>query len=301
MTVRVGLVGAGPWAKFVHAPVFAAGPETTLSAVWARRPEAASRLAEKYGAVACATTDELFDACDVVTFAVPPDVQARVAIDAARAGKAVVLEKPIALSLDDAERLAAAVDDAGVASMVVLSWRYADAVRAFVDDVRGAGTPVGARALFVSGAFLGDSPFATPWRLERGPLLDLGPHVLDLLDASVGRIVDVDAHGDLLGWVTVVCEHEGGAVSTASMSATVPVEVSHSGIEVYGSFGERTLDCASAVGPEAFATLRRELVETVRSGDPHPLDVHRGLHLQRLLDQAERQLVARMRRASASR
>ncbi|HPJ19491.1 MAG TPA: gfo/Idh/MocA family oxidoreductase, partial [Actinomycetota bacterium] len=35
--VRVGLVGAGPWAEILHAPMLAAGPETTLAVVYARR------------------------------------------------------------------------------------------------------------------------------------------------------------------------------------------------------------------------------------------------------------------------
>lgn len=39
--VRVGLIGAGPWARDMHAPMLAAGPETVLTAVWARRPDAA--------------------------------------------------------------------------------------------------------------------------------------------------------------------------------------------------------------------------------------------------------------------
>lgn len=36
--VEAGLVGAGPWARAMHARVLAAGPETRLAAVWARRP-----------------------------------------------------------------------------------------------------------------------------------------------------------------------------------------------------------------------------------------------------------------------
>ncbi|MDQ1396460.1 MAG: hypothetical protein QOG64_1719, partial [Acidimicrobiaceae bacterium] len=40
--LAVGLVGAGPWATMVHAPVLSAGPETLLAGVWARRPEAAA-------------------------------------------------------------------------------------------------------------------------------------------------------------------------------------------------------------------------------------------------------------------
>ncbi|GIH71083.1 hypothetical protein [Sphaerimonospora thailandensis] len=43
--VPVGLVGAGPWAGTVHAPMLAAGPYTRLAGVWARRPQAAVELA----------------------------------------------------------------------------------------------------------------------------------------------------------------------------------------------------------------------------------------------------------------
>ena len=44
--VAVGLVGAGGWADLVHAPTLAAGPQTRLAGVWARRPEAAGEWYE---------------------------------------------------------------------------------------------------------------------------------------------------------------------------------------------------------------------------------------------------------------
>lgn len=47
--IKVGIVGAGPWTSMVHAPVFATGPETALSGVWARRPEAAAKLGVERG------------------------------------------------------------------------------------------------------------------------------------------------------------------------------------------------------------------------------------------------------------
>jgi predicted dehydrogenase len=130
--VSVGLVGAGPWASLVHAPVLAAGPETRLVGVWARRPEASAQLAARHGAQACSRIEELFDRCEAVAFAVPPEVQADLAADAARAGKAVLLEKPIAADVAGAERLADVIGGAGMASVVVLSWRYAVPVRAFL-------------------------------------------------------------------------------------------------------------------------------------------------------------------------
>jgi predicted dehydrogenase len=271
----------------VHAPVFAAGPETDLVGVWARRQEAAEQIAGRHGAAAYPDLRQLFDACDAIAFAVPPDVQAALAVDAARAGKHLLLEKPIAGDLAGAERLAAAVHEAGIASMVVLSFRYAAAVREFLGDAP-ATQPFAGRARFVSGALLG-GPFATPWRLERGALLDLGPHMLDLLDAALGEITSVRAHGNADGWVGVHCLHAGGAVSEASLCATVPVNPSHVSIELYGRAGAAALDLSGAVGADAFATMRSEFVAAAR-GEPHPLDVDRGLHLQRLLDEAERQL-----------
>ena len=286
--VSVGLVGAGPWASLVHAPVLAASPHTTLAGVWARRPEAAAELAGRHSTAAFDSYDALLDVSEAVAFAVPPDVQADLATRAARAGKHVLLEKPIAGDIVGAERLAGAVGDAGVGSMVVLSWRYAAVVRAFVEDARSS-APFGGRGLFVSGALLGGM-FATPWRLERGPLLDLGPHVVDLLDACLGPVTAVHAHGDLHAWVGLSLEHDGGAVSEASMCATSPLQPHRAGVELYGAEGVLELDCATAVGPDAFATLAEELASMVRTGSRHPLDVQRGLHLQRVLADAEGQL-----------
>lgn len=111
--VKVGLVGAGPWARAVHARVLAAGPETQLTAVWARRAEAARETAAPYGADVAARFEDLLDSCEAVAFAVPPSVQAELACRAAEAGKALLLEKPLALDLPSAQRLVDAVDAAG--------------------------------------------------------------------------------------------------------------------------------------------------------------------------------------------
>ncbi|WP_010269954.1 hypothetical protein [Streptomyces sp. SA3_actG] len=55
----------------MHARVLAAGPETRLTAVWARRPEAAAALAAEHGATAAGSFEELLDTCEAVAFAVP--------------------------------------------------------------------------------------------------------------------------------------------------------------------------------------------------------------------------------------
>jgi predicted dehydrogenase len=288
--VAVGLIGAGPWAELVHAPMLAAGPETRLAGVWARRPEAAAQLAASHGTVACASPEELYADCEAVAFCVPPDVQAELAIGAAKAGKTLLLEKPIAADLAAAERFAEVVGEAGVNSMILLTWRYNAAVRTFIEAAQAA-DPIGGRAHFISGGILPGSMFATPWRIDRGPLLDLGPHVLDLLDVTLGRITGVHAHGDLLRWVGLLVEHEGGLASEASFCCIAGgLEQQQCGAEIYGPDGWLGIHETEMVDADTFVTVARELATLVREGGPHPLDIQRGLHLQRLLEDAETQL-----------
>jgi len=289
--LRVGVVGAGPWARLVHAPMFAYHPGTRLVGVWARRPEAAADVASSHDARAFASFDEMIDEADPVALAVPHDVQAEMGVTAARAGKPLLLEKPVALDLDAAQRLVDAVDEAGVLTQVLLTWRYAPAVRAFFDEVASIESPlVGGRGQFLGGGSLA-GPFATPWRLEHGPLPDLGPHVVDALDAALGHVTGVRAHGDPQRWVGLLLEHETGVVSEVSMTASSPLLPVRAGIEVYTEAGVVEVDTATAVGPDAITNVVDEFVATAQ-GTPHPLDVHHGLHLQTVLEAARRDLTS---------
>ncbi|MFF4350988.1 Gfo/Idh/MocA family protein [Streptomyces sp. NPDC001530] len=282
--VRVGLVGAGPWARAVHARVLAAGPETRLTSVWARRPEAARETAAPYGAGVAATFEELLDGCEAVAFAVPPAVQAEFAPRAAKAGKALLLEKPIALDLPSAQRLVDAIDSAGVVSQLVLTNRYHPVTRQFLKAAQGLDS-VGARSCCLSGAFLGGD-FATPWRLEHGALLDLGPHILDLLDAALGPVVRVRGSGDPRRWIELTCEHAGGAVSQASLSGSVDIEHGTTRIELFGPHPELAFDSGTLDHEESWPVLRREFATAVRSGRSGELDARRGLYLQTLMTEA---------------
>lgn len=290
--VAVGLVGAGPWADMMHAPMLAAGPETRLAGVWARRPEAAEALAAKHGAPAFTEYEALLDACEAVAFAVPPDVQATMAARAARAGKALLLDKPIGLTLTEAERLTAAIDEAEVVSQLVLSNRYRPSVRAFLAAAAGFRT-AGAQARQVGSVLEG--PFTKTWRLEYGVVHDVGPHALDLVDAAVGPIEDLTAIGDPADWVALTCHHAGGTTSQLAISAAVPRrgDGRYESFDLFGPDGSLGLDFGTldaADGEARWATLRAEFAAAVRAGESHQLDVHRGLYLQRLIDRALRSL-----------
>jgi predicted dehydrogenase len=277
-SVEIGLVGAGPWAATMHGPVLAAGPETRVTAVWSRRP---STLAATLGTHAAGSFEELLDRCEAVAFAVPPDVQAALAPRAARAGKALLLEKPLALDLAGARAIADAVAESGVVTQLVLTKRYHPRTRAFLAAAAEFET-TGARACYLHGAFLGGE-MATGWRLSHGALPDLGPHLLDLADAALGPIEDVRATGDSRRWIELTCTHHSGAVSQLSLSGAIGLPSSRAGIDLYGPAGELGLDFGTIDHAECWPVLRAEFAAAVRSGLPHHLDVRRGLMLQELL------------------
>jgi predicted dehydrogenase len=297
-TLRVGLVGTGPWAAKVHAPGLADHPGTTLTAVWSRRPEPARELAENHGAVAAGSFDELLARVDAVAFAVPPAVQGDLARKAAEAGKHLILEKPIAGDLASAQRLADAVSTAGVAALVMLTLRFSAQTRDWLAGLAEDGGWRGGGTRWLSGALLGGAYQGSAWRQDDGALADIGPHALDLMDAALGKITKVlashQAPDDL--W-QLVLEHEGGATSTATLSLRLPIDPTVVEFAVYGEHGYRILSRRAGSSSESYTALLDDFAAMVACGaTSHPCDVHRGLHLQRVIHEARR-LVGEQRTA----
>ncbi len=299
--LRVGLVGAGPWAHLFTGPMLAASADVEFVGIWSRRPEPAQELARHHGVTAFAELPDLFAASDAMVFSVPPSVQAALAAQAARAGLAVLLDKPVGGNVAEAEALAAAIDTAGVVSQVILTNRYFDATRSFL-AAAGEFDSYGGRAAFFGNGCVPGTYFATPWRVAEGGLLDLGPHVLDALDAALGPIEAIEAHGDPQRLVLLECRHANGRLSQAALSATTN-QPGGLMVEVHGPAGRLALDVAAftqAQSEAEFATAQRvilsEFAAAVRAGTGHPLDVHRGVHLQRLIADAARQLTDRSNR-----
>jgi predicted dehydrogenase len=232
--------------------------------------------------------EALLDTCDAVAFAVPPDIQATLAPVAARAGKHLMLDKPLALTLDAAERLVAAVDAAGVVTQLMLTHRYRPKAQVFLSRAR-AFECVGARLAFLTSAFI-RGPYATTWRREHGALHDLGPHAFDLIEAALGPIESITGRGDPRRWVSLACEHAGGAITELSMSGVLPLTPSVFRFELYGPLGALEFDAVAASGDEPWSAARRAFVEAVRSRRSPEIDAHHGLRIQQLIDQAQRAL-----------
>lgn len=291
MTLRVGLVGAGPWARMVHGPGLAAADGIELAGVWARRAEAAGELAGSLGTEPVGDVDELIERVDAVAFAVEPAVQGRLAVRAAAAGRHLILDKPIAADLPTAEYLAATVARNDLRSAVFFTARYTGVARAFLAEAAARDDWQGARGAWVSPAALHGEFSRSPWRQERGALWDVGPHAVDLLMAALGPVADVQtAHRSDDDFVTLTLVHPQRIRSQLALSLRVPsddaTEVG-AAIELYGSSGRLRLG-SGETAEQAYAVLLTEFTGAVAgSGAPVTCDVARGLEVQRVLDRAQ--------------
>jgi predicted dehydrogenase len=294
--MRFGLVGTGLWAKITHAPALASTKGAELSAVWGRDPAAAAALAGEWGAAAHTDFDAFLADVDAVAFAVPPHVQAPLAVRAARAGRHLLLEKPAALSVDDAEQLVTAVEQAQVASVVFFTWRFNTEIRAWLTDeqARGGWTREGwsgGGAIWLGTSLHADNPFNTPWRREKGALWDLGPHLVGMLWACLGPVTEVTAVAGRGDTVHLVLRHEAGLTSTVTTTQRAPEAAAGVTVFVWGEAG-RSLMPAELVDPvAALRTAATELVAGATAGRlTHPCDVRFGRDITRVLAEAEAQL-----------
>lgn len=290
--MRVGLVGTGYWAAEVHAAGVAALEGVELSAVWGRDPAKAQDLAARYGATASTDAAAMFAAVDAVTFAVPPQVQAPLAVQAAAAGCHLLLEKPVALTVADAEAVVAAVEQAGVSSVVFVTARHQAPVEQWVQEVRAQGGWTGAVAVWVGSIFHEGNPFAqSRWRQDEGALWDIGPHALSMLVPVLGPVTDVTATAGPGDTVHLVLRHRDGASSTATVSLTVPEQAATLRFDVYGEHGWTSIPTDHGVDPvQAHSSALRSLVTAAQGGPAHPADVRSGADAVRVLAEAQAQL-----------
>jgi len=248
---------------------------------------AAQDLARSVGTNAVESFPALLDASGAISFTVPPSAQVELATEAARAGKALLLEKPLGPDLASARRLADAVAESGVISVMALILRFAPEVQAFLDEVRRI-RPIGGSATWISGGHNLATP-RSPWRVAGGPLLDVGPHVLDLLEAALGPIVGIRAHGRPSGWTGLLLDHAFGAHSEASLCVPLPHNRPERFLRIVGEDGTVEIDLTRLAG-DAFDHVVSAFAEAVRTTTPHPLDAAHGLHLQELIEAAHQQL-----------
>jgi predicted dehydrogenase len=294
MVLRFGLLGTGYWAREAHASALAASDAAEFVGVWGRHLANAEAVAERFGVRAFADLDELLRVVDAVAIALPPDVQADLAARAAAAGRHLLLDKPLALSVPSARRVVDAVAAGGVASVIFFTARFQPEVAAWVEEARGAGDWHSGQATWFGSIYHEGGPYAgSAWRRRKGALWDVGPHALSLALPLLGPVERVTAATGLGDTVHVVLGHRGGASSTMSLSLTVPMAAATTGFTVYGPRGIAAMPPGEATVVEAFGEAIRQLAAEVDSGErSHPCGVGFGAEVVAVLAAAERFLAA---------
>lgn len=246
--LRFGLIGAGRIGTY-HATTLARRlPGAELVMVADPAAGAAERLAAELGAEATSDPQELIDdpRVEAVAITCASTAHADLVVAAAHAGKAVFVEKPMALTLGDADRAIAACHEAGVVLQVGFNRRvaadFAAARQVVVDG--GIGTPQLMRSL-TRDPGLANPGSVPPWTVFTQTLI----HDFDTLNwlNPRARAVEVNAMADalvapdfkdsgLLDTAVVTIRYDNGAIATAEASFSAAYGYDVRG-EVFGSAG----------------------------------------------------------------
>jgi predicted dehydrogenase len=292
-TINIGLIGYAFMGK-AHSHAFRDVamffPEMRLrpvmKAICGRTEAAVKAAAERYGWESWETDAMKLIArpdIDVVDIATPGWAHRQQVIAAARAGKAIICEKPVANTLAEAKEMAEAVRKARVPSFVMFNYRRVPAV-AFARDLIQAGEIGEIRHIraFYLQDWIVDPAFPLVWRLDReqagsGALGDIGSHIIDMARFLVGEFDEVcgmlrtfvserplparektrprpsrlATRPQRMGKVTVddaaawLATFENGAVGTFEASRFATGRKNYNGFEIYGSKGALRFDFES--------------------------------------------------------
>jgi predicted dehydrogenase len=290
--MRIGLLGTGPWAEMAHAPALSEHRELDFVGVWGRRKEAAEALAERHGTRTYEDVDALLTEVDAVAIALPPSVQAPLAARAARANCHLLLDKPLAASVEEGRAVVEAAAEAGVASVVFFTARFQSTIQAWITEQAALDGWFTGRAEWLGSVFTDGSPFAdSPWRREKGGLWDVGPHALSVLLPVLGDVerVAAAARGPE-DTVHLILQHVSGASSTLTLSLTAPPAAAGATLELRGKAGVTVLPESTEGAVPSLVRAADALLAAARTGRPDPCDAAFGLRVTEILATAEARL-----------
>jgi len=250
MTVRWGVIGSGGIARRRTIPEgLAQAAGGRLVAILDVNQQVNRDIAAEFGAAACESQEELLARKDVdaVYIATPAHLHERQALAAAAAGKHVLCEKPLGLSVAQGEAVVAACRRAGVTLAVDFMMRfhaYHRAARQMIQE--GA---LGRMVLGRAQLSCWYPPIPSAWRQDPatgggGSLIDMGGHCIDLLETFLGRTRRVTClAGSLVhaykseDAAVVLLEFQGGAFGMVDACFNIPDQASRNRLELYGSGG----------------------------------------------------------------
>lgn len=258
MSVRFAILGFGHHAHKRLVPAFSSATEAVLAGLWRRDQVLAEANCREHRLAHCfGTREELCSSPDVdAVFITSPDAMHHDdALLAFAGGKAVLCEKPLAMSAEQAEQMAAAADRAGVVFGVAQNFRWNRSVQWAREQIEAGrlGTPQIAHCQFAYQAERSPRRWITdPGLACGGPIGDVGVHCVDalrfVLDQEVTSIETL-SRGDVLSgaveaFATMQMETSGGCLALVSVSARAAYRTL---LEVTGSAASLVLETGLTV------------------------------------------------------
>jgi UDP-N-acetyl-2-amino-2-deoxyglucuronate dehydrogenase len=256
MTIGFGIVGCGMISNF-HAQAIADVRGAKLQACFDTRADAAEKFAAANGCQAYTDLDKMLadPKVAIVTVATPSGAHMEPAVAAARAGKHVIVEKPLEITLKKCDRIIEACAKAGVQCGAIFPSRFHDSsvkLKKAIDSARFGRLTLGdayvkwfrTQAYYDSGAWRGT------WALDGGgALMNQAIHSVDLLTWLMGPVVEVQAKTATLAHVRIEVEDTAVATLRFASGALGVLEATTAAypgylkrIEIHGSEGSALLE-----------------------------------------------------------
>ena len=182
--IKVAIVGAGNIAQSAHLPAYQKRNDVEITGIADLNLERAQKAAEKFGIPrALGSVEEMLAnvECDYVDICVWNRSHAACAIAAARAGKHILCEKPMAINLEHALEMKKEIEKAGVTFMLAVPTRYtgeAQLLREMVDEGK-LGEIYYAKTAYIRRRGTPRGWFTDTSKSGGGPVIDIGVHCID--------------------------------------------------------------------------------------------------------------------------
>lgn len=234
-TYGFGIVGCGTIAGW-HAEAISKLHEAKLVGVTDAFPEAGEAFAGKYGVRFSKSFDEMLEnrEVEIICICTPSGMHAPLAEKAVLAGKHVIVEKPMALNLEEADKVIHACEAAGVKMAVISQLRFSKAakqLKAALDNGALGKLVMGDIYMkyFRSQEYYDKGGWRGTWKMDGGgALMNQGIHGVDLLQYMMGPVKSVFAHTrtmtrkiEVEDTVSAVLEFRSGALGVIQAATSI--------------------------------------------------------------------------------
>ena len=290
------LIGCGAIAE-MHATAIEAIGGAALYGVYDTRSESAARFAKKHGCRVFSTVEELCSCpqVDIVSICTPSGLHADLAIMAAEAGKHIVVEKPMAITKEQLDRLVETVEAHHVKVEVITQLRFSDAIKKtkkaidegrlgkiLLADFRGK--------FFRSEEYYAMGGWRGTWAMDGGgALMNQGVHGVDLIQYLMGGIKSVSAlcrtqarNIETEDSAYLLVEYANGAIGSIH-STTVAAPGYPRMIEISGEKGTIRLEEDCIIGWDIEGE-EEELGKTTSRAGSDPMAFSHSMHMLQFQD-----------------